>query len=85
MHIEIYKLGKQSRFIEIFLCVDGYENFEKSVMRRVANNNKDIKPILLEKNENDHEVVFIQRRLAPHSKFALCIFMFAVVCLNSFS
>lgn len=36
------------------------------------------------KTENDHKVVFIQRGLAPHSKFALCIFMFAVVSLNSF-
>lgn len=32
----------------------------------------------------DHKVVFIQRGLSPHSKFALCIFMFAVVSLNSF-
>lgn len=34
--------------------------------------------------EPDHKVVFIQRGLTPHSKFALCIFMFAVVSLNSF-
>lgn len=34
--------------------------------------------------ETDHKVVFIQRGLTPHSKFALCIFMFAVVSLNSF-
>lgn len=32
----------------------------------------------------DHKVIFIQRGLSPHSKFALCIFMFAVVSLNSF-
>lgn len=35
------------------------------------------------KTETDHKVVFIQRGLSPHSKFALCIFMFAVVSLNS--
>lgn len=34
--------------------------------------------------ETDHKVVFIQRGLSPHSKFALCIFVFAVVSLNSF-
>lgn len=36
------------------------------------------------KTETDHKVVFIQRGLTPHSKFALCIFMVGVVCLNSF-
>lgn len=36
------------------------------------------------KTETDHKVVFVQRGLSPHSKFALCIFMFAVVSLNSF-
>lgn len=36
------------------------------------------------KTEPDHKVVFIQRGLTPHSKFALCIFMVGVVCLNSF-
>lgn len=41
-------------------------------------------PVATVKTENDHKVVFIQRGLAPHSKFALCIFMFAVVSLNSF-
>lgn len=41
-------------------------------------------PVATIKTENDHKVVFIQRGLAPHSKFALCIFMFAVVSLNSF-
>lgn len=40
--------------------------------------------ILTVKTENDHKVVFIQRGLTPHSKFALCIFVFAVVSLNSF-
>lgn len=35
-------------------------------------------------SETDHKVVFIQRGLSPHSKFALCVFMFAVVSLNSF-
>lgn len=41
-------------------------------------------PLITPKIETDHKVVFIQRGLSPHSKFALCIFMFAVVSLNSF-
>lgn len=41
-------------------------------------------PIVTSNIETDHKVVFIQRGLSPHSKFALCIFMFAVVSLNSF-
>lgn len=41
-------------------------------------------PLITPKTETDHKVVFIQRGLSPHSKFALCIFMFAVVSLNSF-
>lgn len=45
-------------------------------------NNSD--PLITPKTETDHKVVFIQRGLSPHSKFALCIFMFAVVSLNSF-
>lgn len=45
-------------------------------------NNSD--SIVTPKTEPDHKVVFIQRGLTPHSKFALCIFMFAVVSLNSF-
>lgn len=34
--------------------------------------------------ETDQKIIFIQRGVAPHSKFALCIFMFSVVALNSF-
>lgn len=36
------------------------------------------------KTESDHKIVFIQRGLTPQSKFALCMFMVGVVCLNSF-
>lgn len=35
-------------------------------------------------SETDQKIIFIQRGVAPHSKFALCIFMFSVVALNSF-
>lgn len=34
--------------------------------------------------ETDQKIIFIQRGVSPHSKFALCIFMFSVVALNSF-
>lgn len=33
--------------------------------------------------ESDQKIVFIQRGLSPHSKFSLCIFMFALVALNN--
>lgn len=35
-------------------------------------------------NESDQQILFIQRGVSPHTKFALCIFMFAVISLNSF-
>lgn len=35
-------------------------------------------------SETDQKIIFIQRGVSPHSKFALCIFMFAIVSLNSF-
>lgn len=34
--------------------------------------------------ESDQKIIFIQRGVSPHSKFALCVFMFAVVAVNSF-
>lgn len=34
------------------------------------------------KTETDHKVVFIQRGLTPHSKFALCIFMVGSIILT---
>lgn len=34
--------------------------------------------------KTDQKIIFIQRGVAPHSKFALCIFMFSIVALNSF-
>lgn len=33
---------------------------------------------------DQQKIIFIQRGIAPHSKFALCIFMFAVIALNNF-
>lgn len=33
---------------------------------------------------SEQKIVFIQHGVSPHSKFALCIFMFAVVVLNNF-
>lgn len=35
-------------------------------------------------HETDQKIIFIQRGISPHSKFALCVFMFAVVALNGF-
>lgn len=34
--------------------------------------------------DSEQKVVFIQHGTSPHSKFALCIFMFAVIVLNNF-
>lgn len=34
--------------------------------------------------DSEQKIVFIQHGVSPHSKFALCIFMFAVVVLNNF-
>lgn len=34
--------------------------------------------------DSDQKIVFIQRGLSPHSKFSLCIFMFAILALNNF-
>lgn len=34
--------------------------------------------------DSDQKTVYIQRGLSPHSKFALCMFMFAVVAVNNF-
>lgn len=42
-----------------------------------------LEPTATVKTESDHKVIFIQRGLTPHSKFALCIFMVAIVSLNS--
>lgn len=33
---------------------------------------------------DQQKIIFIQRGITPHSKFALCIFMFAVIALNNF-
>lgn len=41
-------------------------------------------PVSSESSDSDHKIVFLQRGISPHSKFALCIFMFAVVALNNF-
>lgn len=41
-------------------------------------------PVSSESNDGDQKIVFLQRGIAPHSKFALCMFMFAVVALNNF-
>lgn len=35
-------------------------------------------------SDSDQKIVFIQRGLSPHSKFSLCIFMFAIIALNNF-
>lgn len=32
----------------------------------------------------DQQIIFIQRGVSPHTKFALCIFMFSIISLNSF-
>lgn len=34
--------------------------------------------------DSEQKIVFIQHGISPHNKFALCIFMFAVVVLNNF-
>lgn len=34
--------------------------------------------------ESEQKVIFIQHGISPHSKFALCVFMFAIVALNNF-
>lgn len=34
--------------------------------------------------ESEQRIVFIQHGISPHNKFALCIFMFAVVVMNNF-
>lgn len=34
--------------------------------------------------DSEQKIVFIQHGISPHNKFALCIFMFAVVILNNF-
>lgn len=41
-------------------------------------------PKLQPSPETDQKIIFIQRGVSPHSKFALCIFMFSIVVLNSF-
>lgn len=34
--------------------------------------------------DSEQKTVFIQRGLSPHSKFSLCVFMFAIIALNNF-
>lgn len=34
--------------------------------------------------ESEQKIIFIQHGISPHSKFAVCIFMFAIVVLNNF-
>lgn len=34
--------------------------------------------------DSEQKIIFIQHGISPHSKFALCMFMFAVVALNNF-
>lgn len=34
--------------------------------------------------ESDQKILFIQRGVSPHAKFALCMFMFSIISLNSF-
>lgn len=35
-------------------------------------------------NSADQKIVFIQRGMSPHSKFSLCVFMFAFVAISNF-
>lgn len=38
----------------------------------------------VQSSDADQKIIFIQRGVSPHTKFALCIFMFSIVALNSF-
>lgn len=45
-----------------------------------ANQNRNAIPSI----ESDQKILFIQRGVSPHAKFALCMIMFCIVSLNSF-